>query len=209
MKSILLADDHPMTLNGIQLFVENLGYHVVETHQDGLQAFQGIVKNTPDFAILDLNMPGMNGLEVLAKLRETNIVTKIIIYTMYREKSFFDRAKALNVNGYLLKDFAIEELECCLEKINANETWFSPKLMGTLLVNKHDGVSAKINSLTASEKKILSLIAEDHSTKTIAELLFISEKTVESHRTNIINKLGLPKNERNVLLRFALQNRGS
>lgn len=207
MKTIIIADDHPITLNGIKLFVENLGYKVVETHCDGLKALEAISINQPDIAILDVNMPGLNGFEILEKLKKTNISTKIIIYTMYHEKSFFEKAKSLKVNGYLLKDFALQELELCLTKIAKDEQWFSPKLQDTLLINKHDSVNEKLISLTASEKKILSFVAEDYSTKKIAELLFISEKTVETHRTNIINKLGLPKNERNVLLRFALQNK--
>lgn len=207
MKTIIIADDHPITLNGIKLYVENLGYNVIETHVDGIKAYESILTLNPDIAILDVNMPGLNGLEILEKLKKTKLSTKIIIYTMYHENSFFEKAKALQVNGYLLKDFALQELELCLEKIGKDENWFSPKLQDTLLINKHDATNEKLISLTASEKKILSLIGEDHSTKTIAELLFISEKTVETHRTNIINKLGLPKNERNVLMRFALQNK--
>jgi DNA-binding NarL/FixJ family response regulator len=206
MKTIIVADDHPITLNGIKTYLESLNYQVIGTYSDGEKAFEGVINLKPHFAILDLNMPEMNGLKVLEELRKLKIDTKIIIYTMYHESSFFERAKALQVNGYLLKDFAIQELETCLEKIALNETWFSPQLEDTLLVSKHDSVAMKLITLTASEKKILELIAEDHSTKKIADLLFISTKTVETHRTNIIKKLGLP-NERNVLLRFALQNK--
>ena len=124
---------------------------------------------------------------------------------MYHEKSFLTKAKILGVNGYLLKDFAIEELSVCLEKLSLGENWFSPKLDETLIIKKHDTEMSKILSLTSSERKILSLIGEDMDTKTIAEHLFISDKTVEKHRSNIIKKLNLP-NERNVLIRFALQN---
>jgi DNA-binding NarL/FixJ family response regulator len=205
MKTILIADDHPITLNGIKLYVEQLGYEVVKTCQNGLDAYNSIVALHPEFVILDLNMPQMNGLEVLEKIRLENESIKIILYTMYHEKSFLVRAKKLGVNGYLLKDFALEELSICLEKVGANEEWFSPKLDETLIIKKHDSEVEKILTLTASEKKILSLIAKDHNTKIIAELLFISEKTVEKHRSNIIKKLGLP-NERNILQRFALQN---
>jgi DNA-binding NarL/FixJ family response regulator len=159
----------------------------------------------PDVVILDLNMPGLNGLAVLEKIRETNNDVKIILYTMYHEKSFLIKAKSLGVNGYLLKDFALEELSICLEKISKNENWFSPKLEETLIIKKHDTEMTKLLSLTAAERKILSFIGQDYDTKKIAELLFISDKTVEKHRSNIIKKLGLP-NERNVLQRFALQN---
>lgn len=206
MKTILIADDHPITLNGIKLYVEQLGYEVVKTCQNGLDAYDAIVALNPEFVVLDLNMPGMNGLEVLEKVRQKNETIKIILYTMYQEKSFLTKAKELGVNGYLLKDFALEELSVCLEKINADEDWFSPKLDETLTINKHDSEKTKIMSLTPAERKILELIGDDHNTKSISDLLFISEKTVEKHRSNIIKKLGLP-NERNILMRFALQNK--
>ena len=205
MQTIIIADDHPVTLKGIQFYVENLGYTVLETYQNGLEAYEGIKRLQPNIVILDLNMPGLNGLEVLEKIRLHDAQTKIILYTMYHEKSFLTKAMALGVNGYLLKNFAIEELSICLEKLSANENWFSEKLNETLITKKHDTEASKVLTLTTSEKKILSLIANDHNTKTIADFLFISEKTVEKHRSNIIKKLGLP-NERNVLQRFALQN---
>lgn len=208
MKTIIIADDHPITLSGIKVYIENLDYLVLDTFQNGIDAYNGILKLNPDFVILDLNMPGMNGLEVLEKIRNVNKEIKIILYTMYHEKSFLTKAKELGVNGYLLKDFALEELATCLEKINDDEDWFSSKLEETVTVNKHDTEMTKIMSLTPAERKILSLIGEDHNTKSISELLFISEKTVEKHRSNIIKKLGLP-NEKNVLIRFALQNKTS
>lgn len=208
MKTIIIADDHPITLSGIELYVKNLGYIVLKTFQNGLDAFNGILELQPEYAILDLNMPGLNGLEVLEKVRKENGEIKIILYTMYQEKSFLVKAKELGVNGYLLKDFAIEELATCLEMINKDEDWFSPKLEETLIINKHDTEKTKIMLLTPAERKILSLIGEDHNTKSISELLFISEKTVEKHRSNIIKKLGLP-NEKNILVRFALQNKQS
>ncbi len=151
-------------------------------------------------------MPGMNGLEVLEKVRKENEEVIIILYTMYQEKSFLTKAKELGVNGYLLKDFALEELAICLEKIDEGEYWFSSKLDETLTINKHDTEITKIMLLSTAERKILTLIGEDHNTKSISELLFISEKTVEKHRSNIIKKLGLP-NEKNVLTWFALQNK--
>jgi DNA-binding NarL/FixJ family response regulator len=205
MKTIVIADDHPVTLAGMRVVVENLGFDIVSTFTDGIRAYDGIVQLKPAAAILDLNMPGMNGLELLEKLRKNNKDIKIIIYTMYHEKAFLNRAIALGVNGYLLKDFALEELSICLEKVSKGENWFSPKLDESLTTDKYDSEKSKLSNLTASEKKILMLIAEDHKTKAIAEMLFISEKTVEKHRSNIIKKLGLP-NEQNVLQRFALQN---
>jgi DNA-binding NarL/FixJ family response regulator len=205
MKTIIIADDHPITLNGIQLYVGNLGYKVVKTCKNGSDAFSSILNLKPDFAILDLNMPEMNGLEVLEKIKQLDRNIKIILYTMYHEKTFFNKAVSLDVNGYLFKDFALEELSICLEKLSNGENWFSPKLIETLTIKKFDNETSKILLLTISERKILKMISNDFNTKTIADMFFISEKTVEKHRSNIIKKLGLP-NERNILQRYALQN---
>lgn len=201
---MIIADDHPMTLAGMKNFVETLGYHVIATYTDGLSAYEGVLKLTPAIVILDLNMPKMNGLEVLEKLREENNKIKIILYTMYHEKSFFTKAKDLGVNGYILKDFALDELSVCLKKISENENWFSSKLENTITIDKYDDEKTRILLLTSSEKKILSLIGEEYSSKEIADLLFVTEKTIEKHRSNIIHKLGLP-NERNILMRFAMK----
>lgn len=201
---MIIADDHPMTLAGMKNFVETLGYHVIATYTDGLSAYEGVLKLTPTIVILDLNMPKMNGLEVLEKLREENAKIKIVLYTMYHEKSFFTKAKDLGVNGYILKDFALDELSVCLKKISENENWFSSKLENTITIDKYDDEKTRILLLTSSEKKILSLIGEEYSTKEIADLLFVTEKTIEKHRSNIIHKLGLP-NERNILMRFAMK----
>lgn len=204
MKTMIIADDHPMTLAGMKNFVETLGHHVIATYTDGLSAYEGVLKLTPAIVILDLNMPKMNGLEVLEKLREENNKIKIILYTMYHEKSFFTKAKDLGVNGYILKDFALDELSVCLKKISENENWFSSKLENTITIDKYDDEKTRILLLTSSEKKILSLIGEEYSSKEIADLLFVTEKTIEKHRSNIIHKLGLP-NERNILMRFAMK----
>ena len=123
---------------------------------------------------------------------------------MYHEKSFLIKAIVLGVNGYLLKDFATEELSICLDHIS-DKNWFNAKLEETVTIKKYDTEAEKILSLTAAERKILALIAKDYNSKMIGELLFIADKTVENHRSNIIKKLGLP-NERNILQRFALQN---
>ena len=89
MKTIIVADDHPITLNGIKTYLESLNYQVIGTYSDGAKAFEGVINLKPHFAILDLNMPEMNGLKVLEELRKLKIDTKIIIYTMYHESSFF------------------------------------------------------------------------------------------------------------------------
>ncbi len=206
MRTIILADDHPVTLNGMKAYLEKLGYLVLSIYDNGISAYNNIISLKPDCAILDLSMPGMNGLEVLQKIRTTNKSIKVIIYTMYHEKALFEKAVSLGVNGYLLKDFAIEELETCLDTLKFQPQWFSPKLNESLIFKETDSVQEKLLLLSPAERKIVSMIAEEKSSKTIADLLFISEKTVENHRSNIIRKLQLP-NTKNALLIWALEHK--
>ncbi len=202
MATFIIADDHPLTLQGMKLFIEQLKHRVLATFDNGINAYNNIIIMKPDFAILDLSMPSMNGLEVLEKVRTHNKTIKIIIYTMYNETSLFEKAVHLGVNGYILKEFAIQELETCIETLKYKNEWFSPKLSDTLVIKDNDSFQEKLLILTPSERKIISLIAEEKNSKEIANLLFISEKTVENHRSNIIKKLHLPANK-NALLLFA------
>jgi DNA-binding NarL/FixJ family response regulator len=206
MRTIIIADDHPATLNGVKSFLEKLGYIILSTYDNGISAYNNIISLQPDCAILDLSMPGLNGLEVLEKIRATNKQIKIILYTMYHEKTLFEKAKTLMVNGYLLKDFALEELDTCLQALSTSQQWFSPKLSEALVFRTSDNLHEQLLLLTRSELKILSLIAAERSSKEIADMLFISEKTVENHRSHIIRKLQLPSHK-NALLIWAIENK--
>jgi DNA-binding NarL/FixJ family response regulator len=208
MYTVIIADDHPVTLEGMKVYIEKMGHMVLRTCQDGIEAYNQISALKPNIAILDLSMPGMNGLEVLEKIRAHNKSTKIIIYTMYTETTLFDKAVRLGVNGYVLKEFAMEELALCIESLTRSKEWFSPKLQETLVFKQSDNIHEQMLILTPAERKILSLVAQEKSSKQIAENLFISEKTVENHRTNIIKKLQL-KNTKNSLLAWAITHKGS
>lgn len=202
--TIIIADDHPVTLNGIAAFVASLGYRVVNLYTHGIAACNNILALKPDYAILDISMPGMTGLEVLEKVRAQNKTVKMVLYTMYHDTALFERAKALEVNGYILKDFALEELSECLEQLRYRKQWFSPRLQHALEAGEGSTEEEQLRSLSAAERKILQLVARGRTTKQIAGQLFISEKTVENHRSNIVKKLGLPPGN-NVLLLWAIQ----
>lgn len=201
MPSILIADDHPFSLMGTKAFVESLGYHVTDSCSNGITALNLIKIHLPDIAILDVNMPGLNGLEVLQQIAALRLQTRVILLTMHREKSIFEKANRYGVYGYLLKEFAQNELQICLKEVQKGNQYVSPNLLSELV---HDQTHIKegLEVLTFAERKILALIAEHKTSKQISDLLFISEKTVEGHRSNIINKLNLPK-EKNSLLVWA------
>ncbi|MBC7643034.1 MAG: response regulator transcription factor [Flavobacterium sp.] len=201
---ILIADDHPFTLQGTKSFVESYGYNVSDTASNGVAALNLINLHLPDIAILDINMPGLDGLDIAKKIQESKLKTKIVLLTMHKEMTIFKKATELGVYGYILKENAQTELENCLIEVSKGNKYRSKFLENDLFVdNKKD--NNELAKLTLSERKIIELIAQQKTSKQIAELLFLSDKTVEGHRSNIIEKLGLPK-EKNTLLIWAIQN---
>lgn len=204
MKTIIIADDHSMTLLGMQNYLKDIGYKLIGAYTDGKTAYENAKELQPEILILDINMPILSGLEVLEKIKKEKSNIKVIVYTMHNERFLYEKAKSLGVNGYLLKEFALEEIAVCIEKILRDENWFSPRLEEKTVEGKYEKEVHNIALLSISEKKILELISRDFNTKNIANQLFISEKTVENHRGNIIRKLQLP-NENNILTKFIYQ----
>lgn len=200
--NILLADDHPMILDGTKAFLETLGYTVTYLCSNGTSALQLIERNSPDVAILDINMPEMSGIEVARQVQAKKLPCKIVLLTMHNEKNIYKRAMEYGVSGYLLKNFARNEIEECLNAIANYKSYKSPHLEAELVVNKAE---SSIEQLSVTERKIIEFISNGITNKQIGEKLFISERTIEWHRRNIIDKLELPK-EKNSLLTWAMQN---
>jgi DNA-binding NarL/FixJ family response regulator len=196
--TVLVADDHPLTLQGTQAFVKSLGYDITDVCTNGLDAFERIVSHEPLMAVLDVNMPKMDGLEVLEKIYQRGIPTHVIFFTMHKEVTLYKRAKSLGLAGYLLKEEPEEELKACLKVVSEGGKYTSKLMLKE--VNQKQTIEGE--DLTFAEKKVLELISQQKTSKQIADLLFISEKTVEKHRSNIIQKLNLPK-EKNILLHWA------
>jgi DNA-binding NarL/FixJ family response regulator len=201
--TIIIADDHPILLKGLSDFLSDLGYFILGTATDGLSALNLIKEFSPDLAILDMEMPKMTGLEIAAKCQNEKIQTKIILLTFHKELYLYQQAKELNLSGYILKDFALDDLSTAISKIMEGGQFFSEKIFDEL---KEDGMDQNENPLTPSEVKILRLIALGLSTKEIAGKLFISERTIEKHRSNMISKLNLEK-KHNSLLIWAQKNK--
>lgn len=198
MKAIL-ADDHPLSLMGTKQFVESLGHTVMATCSDGHTALYLIETLKPEVAILDINMPQSTGLEVLQEVFSRKLKTKIVLLTMHQEMNVFAKANLYGLAGYVLKDSAQTDLATCLTQVLENKQFISPKMSTEISIESKDN---RLSKLSFAEKKVLELIAQHKTSKQIGELLFISEKTVEGHRSNIIQKLELPK-EKNILLVWA------
>lgn len=200
--TFLIADDHPFTLVGTKAFIQSLGHEVLGTSTNGQDALEKIRSLKPDLAILDINMPELDGIQVLERIRFFDLPVKVIFLTSHNEMSIYKKASEYGVDGYLLKNFAQEELRQCIDALNNNSTYLSVHIDGNLVKDKAYVKNSLLEKLSFVESKVFQMVAQQKSTKEIAELLFLSEKSVEAYRTNIIDKLDLPK-ERNALLKFA------
>lgn len=196
--SIIIADDHPLLLKGLNDFLLEREYNIVGSGTDGREAYNLITKLNPDIAILDIQMPYLSGLEIAKKCKANGIDTKIVLITLHKERELYEKAQELNIFGYVLKEFALEEIENCITTVSKGDAFFSSKIKELLSTNKEYDDSLSI--LTPSEKKILKLIANDKTNKEIASLLFISYRTVEKHRSNIITKLNLEPKTNSLLI---------
>ncbi|GAB5401170.1 MAG: response regulator transcription factor [Aureisphaera sp.] len=203
--SIVVADDHPMLLRGLHDELEANGYHIIGQANNGIQALELIIKSRPTLAFLDIDMPMLNGFEVIKMAREKGSKTKFIILSFHKEAFYIVQAKTLQINGYLLKEDSFFEFERCIESVLNDEVYFSKSIDETPLEIASDELR-RLSFLTLSETKILKLIAQEISSQEIAESLSLSKRTIEKHRSNIIVKLGLKKTN-NSLTNWALVNK--
>jgi DNA-binding NarL/FixJ family response regulator len=198
--SIITADDHPLLLKGLNDFLIEKKYNLIGSGSNGREAYNLIANEKPAIAILDIQMPYMSGLEIAKSCKTNELNTKIVLITLHKERSLYQEAQDLNIFGYILKEFALEEIENCINTVSQGNQYFSPKIVE--LLSEESSKDLFISELTPSEKKILKLIANDKTNREIASLLFISYRTVEKHRSNIITKLKL-KHKTNSLLIWA------
>ena len=195
--SILIADDHPLVLKGLQDFLIEKGLNVIASATDGKQAYDSIIKHKPDIAILDIRMPFMTGLDIAQACKTNNISTKIILITFEKDEALYQKAKSFNVSGYILKEFALVEIENCIKAVNEGGIYFSEQLKESLAKDEEPKL---LNSLTPTEKKVLALIAQNKTAKEIGDILFISNRTVEKHKSHIIKKVNLESKQSSIFL---------
>lgn len=200
--SIIIADDHPMILKGLNDELVENGYNVIDQAVTGMQALELILKHNPTLALLDIDIPILTGFEVIKMAKEKEVDTKFIVLSFHKENDYIYKAKALQINGYLLKEDSFFEIERCIEKVLDGEICFSKSFEPASLQLVSEELK-KINHLTSSEKTILKLVAQQMSNNDIAETLFISSRTVEKHRSNIITKLEIEHTTSNSLTNWA------
>jgi len=192
---VFLADDHKILRESlIFLLRQESDLEVIGEAADGHRAIEEIMRLKPDIAILDISLPQLNGLEVAARLKKEDPAIKIIILTMHKNEDFVARAYQLKVDGYVLKDNALEELLKSIRIVQAGGIYLSSDITATVVagfVANFNQKGGKTELISSREREIVQLLAEGNSNKDIAQLLNLSLKTVETHRSNIMHKLGL------------------
>ncbi|UJB23348.1 response regulator transcription factor [Staphylococcus hominis] len=182
MISIIIAEDQYMLRKAmVQLIEFNDQMNVIEDCGNGVDAFEFIEKYHPDIAILDIEMPGLTGLEVLVKIKEFKLDTKVIIVTTFKRPGYFEKAVANDVDAYVLKERSVEDLIQTIQNVMKGEKEYSTSLMTTLFKES--------NPLTHKEQVVLREIGNNLSSKDIAEKLYLSDGTVRNYTSNIIDKL--------------------
>lgn len=208
---VLIVDDHPLVRKGLsQVIRDDQHFELIGETGDGEMALQLIQSNKPHVAVLDINLPGMSGLEIAKKLQAAHSSTRVIILTMHKEEELCHRALDHGVMGFVLKENAVEEIVKAITTVAGGEHYLSPSVSGYLVSRRHRAEALArekpgLDDLTKAELRILKLISTKKTSREIAAELFISPRTVEAHRANICSKLHLHGSHS--LLQFALENR--
>lgn len=204
---VVLADDHHLVRAGLRALLDGRpGIEVVGEAGDGRDALLLIERHRPDVALLDITMPGLNGLEVAGRVEKVSPRTRVVILSMHAGEAYVAQALRVGVAGYLLKDAAAGELGLALEAVGRGEVYLSPAISRTVVdgyLRASGTESDPLVNLTARQREILQLIAEGRSTKEIAADLDVSVKTVETHRAQLMDRLDI--HDVPGLVRFAIR----
>jgi Response regulator containing a CheY-like receiver domain and an HTH DNA-binding domain len=206
---VFLADDHKILRESLVILLSQKdNIDVIGASGDGQEAYRRITELKPDIAVLDISIPRLNGLDLADKLKTEMPEVKTVILTMHKSEEFVTRALCAGVKGYVLKDNALEELIDCIETVYEGKMFLSQDITGMVVdgfvSNLRDNPAAQENAISAREREVLQLLAEGKSNKEISDTLNLSIKTVETHRANIMRKLGF----RNItdLVLYAVRN---
>ena len=207
--TVLIADDHPIFRKGLREIIEaEVSLKLVGEAEDGARALAVLRALRPQVAVLDVDMPQMDGISVARAMGQEGLPTAIVLLTMHRNERFFNAALNLGVRGYVLKDSAVSEIVTAIRAVKDGQRFVTPLLMDFVLNRHHAQLQTSTNTglgaLTEAEHRILKLIAEYKTSQEIADELFISVRTVDRHRANIANKLDVKG--AHALLQFALKN---
>lgn len=205
--NVMIADDHSMIREGLKQLLELEGdFKVIAEACDGVDCLEKLQTVKPDVLLLDINMPNMNGLEVLQKMKEKKMHVKVLVLTVHNEVEYLLKAVDIGVNGYLLKDSESSELKKAILAVADGEDYIQPSMIPVLNSKKIDRESdnIKIEKLTKRELDVLKLLSHGMYNKEVAEKLNISERTVKNHVSNIFKKIEVT--DRTQAAVFAIRN---
>ena len=204
---ILLADDHELVRSGIRALLEQLsGVEVTGEASNGYELVRLVEKSEPDIVLTDIEMPSLNGLEVTRHLTKAFPKVRVVILSMYSDEEYLRMALRAGAVGYLVKEAAREELELAIRAVARGGSYLSRAVSKKVIMNceqADDGCSAVLRGLSCRQREVLQLIANSKTTKQIALELNISVKTVESHRTQLMDRLEI--HDIPGLVRFAIK----
>lgn len=205
---VLLVENHAIVRQGLRRLLEERGVSIVGEAEDGRTGYAMAVEKHPDVVIMDIGLPLLGGIEATRRIRKELPETKIIMLTIHSEESYVYQSLEAGANGYLIKETAADDMLKAIDAVLEGETYlsqnFSPKILEHYRKMMNSGKSADTFSLlTNREREILQLIAEGYTSKEIAGMLFISIKTVENHRANIMSKLDI--HDTAGLVRYAIR----
>lgn len=202
MITVIIADDHKMFREGVvALLADQKEIKIIGEASDGTEVMELLGQTAPDVLLLDIEMPNMDGFDTLRAIKNLNVPTKTLVLTMHKSTEFIKNTLKVGAVGYLQKDAGKETLIAAINEVMETGSYYSPKIGRILMESFHE---KKINSqISPREKEVIQLLAEGYTTKKIASSLFISPHTVETHRQNILLKLGLKNTA--ALVKYAVQ----
>lgn len=189
---VILADDHTLVRGGIRRILEaQPKFRVIAEAQNGAETIDALARHAADVLVLDLNMNGLEGIDVLRQCKASHPDVKVVILTMHAGREYVSRAINEGADGYLLKDSAVQDLAAAVDAVINGGTYFSPPVQQMMAEMVRVGSRQGLQGLTDREREVLALIARGLSTKEIASELAIGARTVETHRANLMRKLGV------------------
>jgi len=193
---ILIADDHPIVREGLKQYVKTLDeVKLIDEAVNGNEAWAKIKDGSFDIVILDVSMPGMSGLDVLQKIKERNLQTRVLILSVHPQEQYAIHAFKLGASGYISKDNAYDELTLAIRQIASGSRYISSAFAEKLAFNGFDSDTQELHDkLSERELQVMVMLAKGKSVTEIAEEIFISDKTVSTYRTRILEKMGMKKN---------------
>jgi DNA-binding NarL/FixJ family response regulator len=194
---IFIVEDHTLLRAGLRaLLTQDPDIEIVGETDNGRDAIRAIGSLAPDLVLMDLSMPGMNGIEAMTDIKRRNPDTRVLVLTIHKTDEYIHESLRAGADGYILKDATHDELRVAIRSVLNGKTYLSPDISGKVIhgylgTDKAAKVGSNWDALTHREREVLKLVAEGHSNKYIADYLCLSIKTVEKHRSNLMKKLDL------------------